>query len=112
MRRIGLAALISAALSAGMTAPVAAQTQDTQTGMKPAGDEGGMSGEMQMESSGDADIDFARAMIVHHEGAIDMSKTVLAEGDDPDIRGLASRIVAAQEEEITFLEAWLAENDQ
>ncbi|MBL8582749.1 MAG: DUF305 domain-containing protein [Rhizobiaceae bacterium] len=61
-----------------------------------------------MEYSGNADIDFARGMIPHHQAAIDMAKTVLAYGSDPEIKELAQAIVAAQESEIVQLEAWLA----
>lgn len=60
-----------------------------------------------MEYSGDADVDFARGMIPHHQAAIDMAKTVLEHGKDPEIHKLAEDIVAAQESEIKQLEAWL-----
>ena len=66
--------------------------------------------EMSQPGSGDADIDFARAMIAHHKGAVDMAKLVLAFGDDPEIRKLAEGVIAAQTEEIRTLEAWLGRN--
>jgi uncharacterized protein (DUF305 family) len=62
------------------------------------------------EFNGDADIDFARGMIPHHQAAIDMAKTVLDYGKDPEIRKLAEAIVTAQEAEIKQLEEWLAKN--
>lgn len=63
--------------------------------------------EMSLPSVGDADVDFARAMVAHHQGAIDMAKLVLAFGDDPEIRKLAESVIAAQSDEIRILEDWL-----
>lgn len=67
---------------------------------------------MDIEFTGDSDIDFARGMIAHHQGAIDMARVVLEHGKDPDLRQLAEEVVKAQEAEITFLRNWLAENDK
>ncbi len=63
---------------------------------------------MDLKFTGDADRDFAAGMIPHHQGAIDMAKTVLQHGKDPDLRKLAQDIIKAQESEIAFLKAWLA----
>ena len=55
---------------------------------------------MDIPYTGDADVDFVRGMIAHHQGAIDMATVVIEYGADPDIRSLAEGIVAAQEKEI------------
>jgi uncharacterized protein (DUF305 family) len=60
--------------------------------------------------TGDADVDFAVGMIPHHQAAIDMAKTVLEHGKDPEIRKLAEEVVVAQEREIKQLEDWLKKN--
>lgn len=69
-----------------------------------------MHADMGADLTGDADVDFARGMIPHHQGAIDMARIELDYGKDPELRALAEKIIAAQEEEIAFLEAWLAKN--
>jgi Domain of unknown function (DUF305) len=66
--------------------------------------------DMGAASSGNPDTDFAKAMIPHHQGAVDMAKEVLKNGKDPDIKKLAEAMVEAQSKEIEFLNGWLAKN--
>jgi uncharacterized protein (DUF305 family) len=65
---------------------------------------------MDIAFTGNADADFVKGMIPHHEGAVDMAKTVLAFGKDPEIRKLAEAIVQAQQSEIALMKAWLEKN--
>jgi uncharacterized protein (DUF305 family) len=60
----------------------------------------------------DIDVAFVCGMIPHHQGAIDMAKAVLAYGDDPWVKSLAEAIVAAQEQEIADMHAWLAQQPE
>ena len=69
-----------------------------------------MHADMAIAFSGDADVDFVRGMIAHHQGAIDMAKIQLQYGKDPEIRKLAEEVIKAQEGEITLMKEWLAKH--
>lgn len=58
---------------------------------------------MDVPFSGDADRDFARMMIPHHQGAIDMALAELRYGKDKRLKRLAQEIVVDQQQEITVM---------
>ncbi len=58
--------------------------------------------------NGNADHDFLRMMIPHHQGALDMAESYLKFGKDEKVRKLAREIVVAQKKEIAQMEKWLA----
>lgn len=69
-----------------------------------------MHGGMDIAFTGDADVDFVRGMIAHHQGAIDMARIVLEHGKDAEVKKLAEEIIAAQESEIAWMTDWLEKN--
>jgi uncharacterized protein (DUF305 family) len=125
MRGTVLAGALAVAVSA-LAAPSLAETEGEGHGMDHSGhamhgDESPatrafmeanmrMHAGMEIDYSGDADVDFMRGMIAHHQGAIDMARIVLEHGDDPEARKLAEEIIAAQEAEIAFMQGWLEKN--
>lgn len=62
---------------------------------------------MPKDSSGNAEVDFARMMIPHHQSAIDMADTLLQHGKDAKLRTMAEKMKKDQKKEIADLQAWL-----
>jgi len=58
-------------------------------------------------ASGNSDVDFVRLMLPHHQAAIDMAKTELMYGNDPQMRRLAQEIITDQQSEIELMNLWL-----
>ncbi|MFM2383712.1 MAG: hypothetical protein RIQ72_284, partial [Candidatus Parcubacteria bacterium] len=52
---------------------------------------------------------FLSEMIIHHQGAVDMAKQVLATSKRPELMKLANEIIAAQTKEIEMMKKWQTE---
>jgi Domain of unknown function (DUF305) len=60
-----------------------------------------------IERTGQADADFVRLMLPHHQAAVDMARVQLLYGTDPQVRRLAQEIITEQQLEIALMQLWL-----
>lgn len=58
----------------------------------------------------DPDMAFARGMLPHHVGAVDMAEVQLEYGSDEEMRQLAQEIIDAQQAEIEQMRNWITAN--
>ena len=63
--------------------------------------------DMAIEFSDNAGADFARAMIPHHQGALDMAQVALQYAKDDEIRRIAQKTIDDQTKDIKELRSWL-----
>jgi uncharacterized protein (DUF305 family) len=61
--------------------------------------------------TGNDDADFVKLMLPHHQAAIDMAKTELLYGKDPQMRRLAQEIIADQQSETELMQLWLRQRE-
>jgi uncharacterized protein (DUF305 family) len=64
-----------------------------------------------VKPTGDTDVDFVKLMLPHHQAAIDMAKTQLLYGQDPQMRRLAQEIITDQQSEIELMQLWLRQRE-
>lgn len=66
-----------------------------------------MSKGMMNAKGSTADITFARKMLAHHQGALDMATIELKHGSDAEAKRMAQQIIDEQTKGKAELEAWL-----
>jgi len=108
--------LISIFAAATPALQESARSRDDKAGGGPAWSEL-MAGMEKMDAamgsvapSGDSDADFVRLMLPHHQAAIDMARTQLMYGKDPQMRRLAQEIITDQQSEIELMQLWLKQH--
>ena len=103
MKRVGAVAALACALATPGKA-------EAPAGFREMMDEATarMHSAMHVPYTGDVDRDFARMMIPHHQGAIDMALAELRYGKDERLKRLAQEIVVAQKQEIEVMRLVLA----
>ena len=60
--------------------------------------------------TGDAEYDFLRYMLVHHQGAIGMSEIMLDQGTDEELRDLAAEIIDTKDEQMALMSSLLQQH--
>ncbi|MHA6511425.1 DUF305 domain-containing protein [Tessaracoccus sp. Z1128] len=85
------------------TTPPAATTSPTATESASASASSEVAGDHN-----DQDTTFAQMMIIHHEGAIEMSQLAIERAETPEVVALAERIAEAQGPEIDEMTSWLS----
>ncbi|MGB7895197.1 MAG: DUF305 domain-containing protein [Microcoleus sp.] len=69
----------------------------------------GMNHDMSMDlgpADADYDLRFIDGMTVHHQGAVNMAQDVLKQSKRPEMKKLATDIIAAQNREINQMKEW------
>jgi uncharacterized protein (DUF305 family) len=64
-----------------------------------------------LKMKGDLERDFAKLMIIHHQGAIDMGMKQIAKGDDPELKIWAKEMLDKQQSEMDKLDMFLVEHE-
>ena len=102
-----LTATLAACADQGATPP-AATTSPTGSTSATATESASESASTDVTADhNDQDTTFAQMMIIHHEGAIEMSQLAVERADNPAVVALAERIAEAQGPEIDEMTAWL-----
>ena len=61
-----------------------------------------------LPSTNNPDNDFAALMKIHHMGALEMAQAELSQGQDPQLKSMAQKMIDAQQQEIAELNTFLS----
>ncbi|MEG3847449.1 DUF305 domain-containing protein [Microcoleus sp. herbarium19] len=111
------AALTSGVLAACSKAPTSETQAPNITAATPASKQdvtqshsmSGMDHSMSMDlgpADADYDLRFIDGMSVHHQGAVNMAKEVLAKSKRPEMKKIANEMIVAQNREINQMKEW------
>ncbi len=111
----GCSALVVAACSPAAEPPAASKADESAQTSAPmamaqtpfSAAETRMHEAMMAATGADAGESWARKMIPHHQGALDMSQVVLRDTQDAEIRRMAQKTVEMQARDIAELRRWL-----
>ncbi|HVV80407.1 MAG TPA: DUF305 domain-containing protein [Pseudolabrys sp.] len=107
LKMIALAACAVTVLAGPVLAQSASETpanKEYMAGMDK------MHKKMMEATDSDPTKSFAKKMVAHHEGAIDMSQTVLKYTKDEEIKKMANKMISEQQKEVKELNDWLAKH--
>ena len=90
----------------GSTGSPGASSSTSTPGSSPTSTPPGSPESVSPEHSA-ADVAFARDMLEHHQGALDMAALAPERAQDPEVRALAAQIADAQQREMAEMAAWL-----
>lgn len=86
-----------------------AQTKNTDDLVGMHGAMNGMMMTLSGKTGDELDLAFLNGMIIHHEGAIEMSKALLKGTERPELIKLGKDIITAQTGEIEMMKQWRKE---
>jgi uncharacterized protein (DUF305 family) len=98
------------ALSIATAGAVSAQTQQSPANKAYMAAMEKMNTDMNKGMDPDPAKAWAKMMIAHHQGAVEMSETVLKETKDPMIRKMAQKGMDEQRKEQKMLKEWLSKH--
>lgn len=98
-------------LLAFLAAPALAQVPDTPSAQAMTAIDTQIGDLLDVPLSGDADIDFVRAMVPQQQRAIELAEVVLEHGYSPEVRAMAEAVLASRQAELELMLIWLARHE-